>query len=377
MILLGGFVVLVLLFLVGMWQLARLGPAGSRGTAAVEQAALTEAEARALQAEVTELRRQFTTAIEDGEVSLADLQILELAIRQQRRLLEGQPYAETLDLERLAELEETYDDHAGGVLHVRSIAAEATARAAAEEGRVEEALAAFAEAIALQEQINQLYSRGNRRDLSRPRRLEMERQNLLAAPLAREAAEHVQEAEVLLEEQHYLEAAERLRAAVELHDRLQREFGNTRHANRTEHRRVQSLLVDTEAAELREQRAFLRAEAEVLLAAGAYEQATGRLERAMEVQRDLAARFPRSSYADPGVMRELQADRQSALSARLEESIVDKVERLRRLLRERRASTAAPLAADAYRDLRQLHESFSASRFLNEERLLEINYLNL
>lgn len=376
MLLVGGFIAFVILLLAGMWALSMLGPRAATEEDLARSKDLNSAEVEARRAEITKLRVQFDALADDGSVSTQDLEILQLAIARQRELVKLLPYPDAADLDLLASFEERYATEAGGALHRASIEAEAAAQKAVTEGRREDAIAAYTQAIEQQEEINLVYARGEYRDVPRQRRLEYERENLQAEPLARQAKELTQEARLLLEEDPP-KAAELLQQAAELHARLARDFRSSRFTDRAAEREVQALLVDVEAADFYRRRENLRAACATAMEEGRYADAAEAVEKAIDVQRELTSRFPASSHANSGILEDLERDRQSALSAGLAASIEEHEAELRRLLRTRQAEAAAALAADYYREVRQLHDRFQASRFVDEARLLEARYLNL
>jgi hypothetical protein len=375
-LLVGGFIVFAIILFGGLWMLARLGPHDVSEEELAGRSALDDAALETRREEVAKLFEQFEAVAADGEVSPEDLEILQLAIVRQRELVSRASSAGGEDLERLHALEERYATEAGAVLHAASRADEAAGASAAAEGRREDAIAAYGRALARQEEINRLYARGEYRNVVRLRQLEIAKANLEAEPLAREARELTQEARLLMEERPG-EASERLRRAAALHDRLQRDFRSSRHADRASQREVEALLVDVEAMSLFRQRESMRAEAATVLEGGDFEGAAALIERAQEVQRDLMARFPASSHARPGLLEELEADRQSVLSVGLARATEARWETLRGHLRRREVEAARGLVGDLFRELRILHDRFQASRYLDEGGLLEARYLNL
>lgn len=376
MLLIGGFILFVILFLSGMWLLSFIGPRAATEEELAEREGITTEELENRRAEVTKLSGQFDALSADGTVSPEDLEVIALAIRKQRELVRLQPYAEATDLDQLAVLEERYATAAGAVLHAASLEDEAAAKVAAAEGRTEDALAAYTRAIERQDEINRLYARGEFRDVSRLRKLELARENLQAEPLARRARELTQEARLLLTEDPG-RAAELLREAADLHARLMRDFRSSRFSDRAAQREVASLLVDVEAASLFHQRESFRSQAAVAVEEERYEDAADLVERAIEVQRQLVARFPESSYAAPNALAALEEDRQSAMSTRLARTVDAHEVTLQRQLRAREVAAAASTAAALFRDLRRLHDTYQSSRFLDEDRLLRARFLNL
>lgn len=374
--LLGGFIALILLFLSGMWLLSKLGPRAVSDTDLQRKAAINPIELAERRAEVTKLQAQFDVLSGDGVVTTEDLEVIQAAIRKQRELVKLVDYPDAGDLDLLVALEERYATQAGGVLHSASIEAEEASQVAASEGRRADAITAITRAIELQDKINTLYARGEYRDSTRLRRMQIQRENLEAEPLAQRATEMTQEARLLMTE-NPARAGQLLSEASALHQRLARDYSSSRFTSRPALREVEALLLDVEAAGLVCRRELKRKEAAGAVEEGRYEDGAAAIEAAIRIQQDLTKRFPGSSYARADELAVLEQDRQSALSTGLARSVEAKQATLRTLLRERKISAAGPLVSDLFREIKQLHDQYQSSRFLDQDRLLEARYLNL
>lgn len=368
-----------ILFILGMWWLSKLGPGGlsfDREEQAGEQV-IEQQKFELLAAEVAKLQEQFSAVIADGEVSEQDLELLQLAIAKQREISSAGQYGDSTALAKLTSMETEYQTYAGATLLKASREAEAEAQRALDQGRGEDSLAALNKAIELQEQINTLYARGEHRSVVRVRQLQMLRDNLEAAPLAKRGEELVQEAKLLISKGEADAAIPLLREAEQIQSTLERNYGVSRYNSRANQREVATLLVDAEASGLATRRNQLKAEADALLEAGDYALAAERLENARDVQRELIAQYPNSSEAGSTLLEELESDRQSVLSASTADSITALRSQLIEHLRSRETRSASPLAAEFFRSVEQLHANFSASRHLNPGWMLESRYLNL
>jgi hypothetical protein len=370
------FIAFIILFLGGMWLLSSMGPRMDDERMESPREDFNASEVAERRTEVTKLQVQFDLVTADGDISEEDLEVLNQAIRKQRELVKMMGYPEPQDQDLLLELEARYATEAGSVLHEASIEAEKDAEQAAREGRSDDALAAINRAIALQDQINLMHALGDHRDVPRLRRLQIQKSNLVAEPMAKRAEELTQEARMVMTE-NPLQAEALLREALNLHDTLIREHRTSRFTNLSAHRAVQDLLIDVEAASLFGKREDLRARAAELLEANNFSEAAALIEQAIQVQRDLVLRFPESSYAAANEVQALEAERQSALSKGIARSIGEESAALRRLLKTRQVAAAGERVTELFRLVRQLHERFPSSRFLDEELFLESRFLNL
>lgn len=370
------FATIAVVFLALMWAFARMGPAflsDEERAARQVSPALLASEREAVEA----LEADFMEIAESRAVEWADVEILASAVQRQAALvnLQARGSASRTDMDALYRLETLYDSEAGKLVLADSIAAEEAAIAAAEADNREEALAAYARAIELQETINSRYARGRYVDRSRLVRLETARLNLEAEPTARKAQVLEQEAHDSLHEDHFDAAIEQLEEAVKLTQVLLQHYREARWARQADLVRLERLLEDARAAKLHAQIEGLRASAAKSLLAGNVSAATTDLDQAHRLQQELLEQYGSSRFAQRNALAQIDAERQSVASWELEQTIGQTEATLNAALRSFDSASARTLVEKYFREVSELHADYPLSRYLDEERLAKAGYL--
>jgi hypothetical protein len=199
----------------------------------------------------------------------------------------------------------------------------------------------------------------------------------MAEPLLQRSLTFESEADLLIEAKEWGQAEERLQQAVDLQDKLNREYRGTNQASvlRLEDLRVklvgirsgQSYMEVQRVVELADER---RAASENLEAAVLYQEAA-------RLQRQLNEDYRDSPNASSERISEYQRKSQTSESFELGLEIERNRDFMQQLLSERRTFEAAEVIASLRRDIRQMQEAFPHSSLNDDDLQLEIRYLNL
>jgi tetratricopeptide (TPR) repeat protein len=359
------------------WLLSRLGPRDV-DYRELPKAAEVSPELRAVEAESVKFENEFEGAIALREEPLPeDLELLKRALELQRSYVEDLPAFDDGAEERLEGLEKRYQDFAGAALLRESEEHERRAEDLADEGRAEEAIAAYLKAYELQDRINRGFPLSEARNPGRAARLQRNSRYLEADPLFQRSVALAEAARAKGEAEEWEEAEALLRQAIEVQERINREFRGTNQASvgrlkelklalvtlrsRQDHLAIERLV---ELADLR------RFENRNLEAASLYDEAR-------RMQRKLNEEFPESPYASADRLIEFQRKSQTAQSVDLGRDIEANNDRLDKLLAARRTREAAEIIVRLSRDLGQLRESFPRSSFNDDQLQVKVRYLNL
>lgn len=369
-------VVLAVGILSGFWFLSQLGPKNVDFRELDFDSEVPES-VKAIQQESIELEAQFEEILALREARPEDISLLKRALDQQKEYLAAITGVDSEAYQRQINLEERYQNFAAESLQLESLDLEFEAEAMAANEDYENARAKYREAYEMQDQINQTFPLSAAYNVGRATRLERQVRYFTAEPLLQRSLSFEKEADLLIEAKEWQAAEERLRQAMDLQDKLNREYRGTNQASvsRLERLRIklvgirsgQSYVEVQRVSELADER---RAANENLEAAALYQEAA-------RLQRQLNEAYRDSPYASSERVSEYQRKSQTAESYELGLEIERNNDLMQQLLSERRTFEAAEVIASLRRDIRQMQEAFPHSSLNDDDLQLKIRYLNL
>jgi hypothetical protein len=376
---------LLLLLFGGMFLLTRLGPRDatdpaatstdrmSGGTRSVDDATL-----RQLREDVALLLTAFRQIPGDQTVSAEELRGIDEAIELQRRILAGRPgeIAPQADVDRLEELLRIRDEHMGAFLGAQVRDAEAAAEEALNIRDHAAAITHLERALHLQREINERYRRASARNVSRLAILESRLQDWRAQPVHDSSLQHRARAMAALDRRDFAEARTEMAAALALQRKLYEEHRQARVASLSRLRAFEKDWNDMEAAEEAARISDLEQQVLRALDEGDAASAIDRIEVAIRLQQELAARFPRSEAARPARAEDLLTLRETAASLPGQQRVNSLLAELDRLLPAAAQEPIALTVAELFRQLSQLNRSYPRSRLLDAGQFARIQALH-
>ena len=368
--------VIALTVLGGFWVLSQLGPKDVDFRDFNYNMEVVDS-IKAIQQESIELEEQFEEVLVLREPRPEDMNLLRKALDKQKEYLGAIAGVDSEAYDRQLNLEERYQNLAAERLLRVSLDLESKAEALASSRDYANASAKYLEAHEQQKQINETFPLSTAYNVGRATRLLRQVRYFNAEPVLQRSLALENEADLLIEAKEWKEAEERLKQAMDLQDKLNREYrgANQASVSRLEALRVklvgilsgQSYLEVQQVAELADKR---RAANENLEAAAIYQEAA-------RLQRQLNEKYRGSPYASSERVSEYQRKSQTSESFELGLEIERNHEFMQKLLSERRTFEAAEVIVLLRRDIRQMQENFPRSSLNDDDLQLKIRYLNL
>tara|TARA_X000000950_G_scaffold97_1_gene107 strand:- start:1221 stop:2972 length:1752 start_codon:yes stop_codon:yes gene_type:complete len=368
--------VIALCVLGGFWVLSQLGPKDVDFRNLDFNVEPSDS-IKAIQQESIELEAQFEEVLVLREPLLEDINLLKKALDKQEEYLAATTAVDSEGYNRQMNLEERYQNLAAASLRAASLDLESKAEALASSRDYENATAKYREAYEQQKQINETFPLSLSYNVGRATRLQRQVLYFTAEPLLQRSLAFENEASLLIEAKEWGQAEESLQMAIDLQDKLNREYRGTNQASvsRLEGLRVklvgirsgQSYVEVQRVAELADERFAL---SENLEAAALYQEAA-------RLQLQLNEAYRDSPYASSERVAEYQRKSQTSESFELGLEIERKHDFMQELLSERRTFEAAEVIASLRRDVRQMQEAFPRSSLNDDDLQLKIRYLNL
>lgn len=364
------------LFFAGVWLLTRMGPqqVDDRDISSPEE---VSGEAAALREASIALEAEFENILSIREPQAKDLELIKKALDKQRAYLEAVNGMDADAADRARNLEERYQELASAELWEESRALEKEARALAEAKQYEAARIKYLAAYERQRQINERFTLSSAYNMGRATRLQREARFLQAEPILQRSLALEAEAEKQIESQSWAEAEAKLAEAIQLQDRLNRDFRGSNQASvaRLESLRIKRVGIQSgqdyvrikEAEALADER---RAANQNLEAAALYQEAA-------RLQRALNDSFRDSPYASSERVAEFMRKAETAQSYELGLEIETNHRLLEKLLAGRRTQEATEIIVALRRDIEQMREAYPRSSLNDEALQLKIRYLNL
>ncbi|MDQ8194324.1 SUMF1/EgtB/PvdO family nonheme iron enzyme [Coraliomargarita sp. SDUM461004] len=332
---------------------------------------------KALQQESIELEARFEEVLALREAGPEDIKLLERALNKQEAYLAAIQGVDSEGYQRQVALKERYQNLAAESLRAESLELERTAERLAESEDYEGARAQYRAAYQLQKQINENLPLSSAYNVGRAAHLERQARYLTAEPLYQRSLALEVEADQFMAAKEWGAAEEHLRQAMDLQDRLNREYRGTNQASvaRLERLRIKLVGIRSGQSNVEVQRISQLAD-EARLGNQNREAAALYLEAA-RLQRQLNEAYRDSPFASSERVSEYLRKSQTAESYELGLEIEQNHDLMQRLLSERRTYEAAEVIATLRRDIQQMQEAFPRSSLNNEDLQLKVRYLNL
>ena len=362
--------------LVGFWFLSQLGPRDVDFRDFKTNTVVPES-VKALQQESVELEAQFEEILVLREARSEDIALLKQALDKQKAYLQAITGVDSEGYTRQVNLEERYQNLAAEVLRQESLDLELKAEALAASEDYEKARALYREAYKKQQNINETYPISAAYNVGRATRLARQARYLTAEPLLQRSLAFEKEADLLIEAKEWVQAEERLQQAIDLQDKLNREYRGTNQASvsRLEQLRVKLVGIRSGQSYMEVQRVAQLADAS--RAANENPEAAALYQEAARLQRQLNEAYRDSPYASSERVSEYQRKSQTAESFQLGLEIERNHDWMQTLLSDRRTYEAAELIVALRRDIKQMQEAFPRSSLNDEDLELKVRYLNL
>lgn len=362
--------------LVGFWFLSQLGPRNVDFRDFKTNTVVPES-VKALQQESVELEAQFEEILVLREARPEDIALLKQALDKQKAYLQAITGVDSEGYTRQVNLEERYQNLAAEVLRQESLDFELQAEALAASEDYEKARALYREAYKKQQNINETYPISAAYNVGRATRLARQARYLTAEPLLQRSLAFEKEADLLIEAKEWVQAEERLQQAIDLQDKLNREYRGTNQASvsRLEQLRVKLVGIRSGQSYMEVQRVAQLADAS--RAANENPEAAALYQEAARLQRQLNEAYRDSPYASSEHVSEYQRKSQTVESFQLGLEIERNHDRMQTLLSDRRTYEAAELIVALRRDIKQMQEAFPRSSLNDEDLELKVRYLNL
>ena len=362
--------------LVGFWFLSQLGPRDVDFRDFKTNTVVPES-VKALQQESVELEAQFEEILVLREARPEDIALLKQALDKQKAYLQAITGVDSEGYTRQVNLEERYQNLAAEVLRQESLDFELQAEALAASEDYEKARALYREAYIKQQNINETYPISAAYNVGRATRLARQARYLTAEPLLQRSLAFEKEADLLIEAKEWVQAEERLQQAIDLQDKLNREYRGTNQASvsRLEQLRVKLVGIRSGQSYMEVQRVAQLADAS--RAANENPEAAALYQEAARLQQQLNEAYRDSPYASSEHVSEYQRKSQTVESFQLGLEIERNHDRMQTLLSDRRTYEAAELIVALRRDIKQMQEAFPRSSLNDEDLELKVRYLNL
>ncbi|MEX0331990.1 MAG: SUMF1/EgtB/PvdO family nonheme iron enzyme [Puniceicoccaceae bacterium] len=377
-------VVAVLVFFVLMVLISRFRPRLPEEQASAfedrpldAQQAVNSPQMMRSRAEVETLLEQYEASKTSPSSGLADLQLLEQAIEQQRSVIRyrGSEIAAKDDLDLLEELLQTYDEEMGGFLFAQSKRLEEEAEAEVGQQNYESAIELLNKAIKLQNEINEQHPRSSARN---PARLHQMRNKVLAwetQPLADRADQLKEDAYRLASERRYEEAKASMQEALEQQQILNQDYRNSRSASLSRLKQFEEAWEEIAMAEDVDKVQELIDQARRALETSDQEIVLNATEAAAIMQRRLIARFPgRTEQTE--ILQEIARLRDSGASLSSFANITTLRELTREALRQKDMETFRSAVADWFRETSSFLLRFPSSDLVSQINAPEVTYLH-
>ena len=369
-------VVTALVVLGGFWFLSQLGPKDVDFRNFDFTVELSDS-IKAIQQESIDLEAQFEEVLVLREPLLEDINLLKKALDKQGEYLAATTAVDSEGYNRQMKLEERYQNLAAESLRAVSLDLESKAEALASSRDYENASEKYSEAYEQQKLINEDFPLSLAYNVARAARLQRQVLYFMAEPLLQRSLASENEAALLVEAKEWGQAEESLQRAIDVQDKLNREYRGTNQASvsRLEGLRVKLVGIRSGQSYVEVQR--IAGLADERLALSDNLEAAVLYQEAARLQIQLNEAYRDSPYASSERVSEYQRKSQTSESFELGLEIERKRDFMRQLLAERRTFEAAEVIASLRQDVRQMQEAFPRSSLNDDDLQLKIRYLNL
>lgn len=372
-------VVAALSVLGGFWFLSQLGPKKinyQRDASSVDEQPATAEEVEALRQQSLRLEQDFDQISATREPKTRDIELLKEALDLQEEYLDRVAKYDAEGEIRRDDLAKRYQGAMAVQLLTESSAAEMQAERFAEVGELLQAEEKLREAFLKQQTINERFPLSSAYNVGRVARLERRVQFFKAEPLYREILAAESRAEALVEEQKWPEAEQALGQAIQLQDRLNRDYRGMKQASPLRLEQLKGKLSAIQAGQGLLVINEISAQAEAKQVSGQYLEAASLYEEAARLQTQLNQEHSTSSVVSSARVSELLRKKETAESFQLGQEIERAEALLQSALRDRRVPEALEVVASLRRNLQQMKETFPLSSLNDEELAAKVRYLS-
>ena len=362
--------------LVAVWLvLANVGPGRAVTPVPDEPAKPDDPALVKLAAEVGELEKQYQVYSSANIITDEAFAVLTAAVDRQKALVRAAPrgdYTAQMNLERLQAELDTFEAKRS---NPRIEALQKDGETAEAEMRLEEAAAAFREAIDLQNRVNGSSAAARYKNFVRVTRLEQSLTALQVLPIAKEKEASLAKARAAVEEERWADALAGYMAARDAQERINREYPSTRYANVGEFDRLEAEIASLNAAGVAAKVDEKEKLGDAMARAGDHAASAAALAEALSLQQQINDRFARSRFVSSprieALETKLQTERSQPLAvelARLDKTISDE-------LRHRRVVAAEKMLPKAMELTDRIAAEFPRSKSVDGGLRIKLNYL--
>lgn len=374
--------VLLILFvcagvLVGFWFLSQMGPKKVDYSELNVGSKEVSADVLALKEKSLENEARFEEILAMREAEAQDIALLKQALEAHEQYVNALDGYDAAANQRKVSLARRYQDFASRRDIEESRELEAEARTLAAEGNFNEARTKFMEALSIQKRINETYPLSPAANVGRVTRLQREAQVTQAQPLLERSQQYEKEADALIEAREWEQAEVKLRQAMEVQDKLNREYRGSNQASVARFEGLRTKLVGILSGRSQIEIEELSKLADARLAEGNMLQAAKLFQEVSRLQKALNDTYPDSPHASSELVAEYLRKSQTAQSYDLGLEIERNNDQLRQLLAKRRTYEAGEVIVRLRRDLLNMKETFPRSSLNDEQLELKVRYLNL
>lgn len=371
-------------WLIGMGVAAALGGLyyflATRGPRKVDAAAITVATSddealRKLSDEVAKAEAIWRAADEKGQSSSAEARAaLALAVTKQRERVRQDARSTPAESERLRRLEQSVADAEvrENFDKVSSLEKEAVAARQAEQSG--EAVEKYRAALALLQAVNRSNAAASFKDLPRESRLKLDLEILEAEPLSRQVMNARAKAELAARAERWDEVREAFQELLAAQSRINREYPRTPFVDAAAEDRVEGQIQSLKAAALAQTVLDKVGGGEVNARAGRHAEAAGLFALALAAQETINTEFPKSLQYSQSKIDDLEARRQTALSAEGLAKVQTLEAEIAGLLKARDLAAAQKKIAEAEQLTVAIWRDFPRSRTLDAALRERVSY---
>lgn len=330
-----------------------------------------------LQEDSLDFESQFESILALRQPTEGDIELLQQAVRLQKAYLdEIIGYDVDADL-RLRVLMERYEEFVSLPLFEKSQKLELEAASKESAKEYTQAYDFYQEAYQIQKSINEDFSSSPYANSSRATLLNRKAQYVLAEPIFQTSIELERKSDLAIKNKEWEKALELLDEAIEVQNRINREFRNSKQGSALRLDLLNKKLLGIQSGQDNLAIIDLTTEGEILRAKGDMLDAASCFQEAARLQRNLNTKYPDSPHASNEKVLEFERKSQTAQSYGLGLSIERNHDKLTSFLAERRTYDAQEVIAKLTADIKYLRDAFPKSSLYDEEMNLKIRYLNI
>ena len=357
--------------------LATVGPGQAVEEVPQEAPKMEDPEFQRKLEEIAALEERYKTFAAADIISDEAYTVLSSAVDKQRAIARSSlhgDYEQQRNLERLeSELDALRARRAIGRLEQRF----ADGELAVKEMRLEDAEAAYKEALELQRGINTGSAPSRYKNFVREATIEKALTSLQVYPLHNEKEAALERARAAMNEKRFADALAAYTVARDRLDRINREFTATRFANLAEFDRLQTEIDSLNAAGIARELESFEKEGDAAERAGDSKAAATAYAEALLRQQQINQLFPRSRFMSSARIETLETKLQTARSQPLAAQLALMEAQISADLRRRRVVAAEQAVPKAMALTDRLATEFPRSRFIDGNVRIKLSYIGL